>query len=188
MHASRASRRRILGAPWNWSSTTLDLNIYLVGLPGLYAGSAPTDSDFQDVHDETETSLGQAGVEFGEIRYFDVPADVEEEHPVIQSPGDAQDLAGHSLEPDSSDAEPMGVNVFVVEQFSMSNRGGNLGGSLGIPGAAGLHGSGLNGVVRSRPVVRGSIAGGVVGHRRLFEAGSPERAEDYSGATCWGDL
>ena len=65
------------------------------------------------------------------------------QYSVIQGEGDISALAAESVVPGDSEDDVLSANIFITQSFSM---GGALGLSLGIPGAAGWHESGLSGV------------------------------------------
>lgn len=139
--------------------TTIDLNIYLVGVPGLDADNADTHADMQAVINQADDVFAQAGIEIGEVRYFSVPSNVEQNHRIVRSEQDVASLLSHTSEPGDSAEELMSTNVVITEQFSMSGGGGALGVSLGIPGASGLHGTGLSGVAMTGEYI-GQFGGG----------------------------
>lgn len=131
----------ILEAPGN--PNVIDLNIYLVGVPGLDASNAATSGDLQSILGVAETIYDQAGISFGDVRYYEVPSDVEQAYQNVTSEGDIRQLASHSVDPEEDGGSSLSANIFIVRQFGM---GGVLGLSLGIPGVAGLHGTGISGV------------------------------------------
>lgn len=128
--------------------STIDLNIYLVGMDGinLTAANAESHSQLQAMLNETNRLLQNSGISLGTIRYRSVPADVEEEYRVIRSQADVGRLARSSAYPDNSAQGALSANIFIVERFAFSGGGGVLGLSQGIPGAAGLHGTSISGV------------------------------------------
>lgn len=128
------------------SSTALDINLYLVGVPGVDASTADTDSDIQSMIGHTDSILQQVGIELGEVRYYDVPDEAEQQYSIIRSREDVHQLAAYSQTPGDGVQDLRSVNVFLTEQFSMSDGTGAIGMSLGIPGAAALHETAFSGV------------------------------------------
>ncbi len=139
--------------------TTIDLNVYLVGVPGVSPDDAENDINVQNMLDETEDILAQANVEVGEVRFPEVPASAEDNYSIIRSEQDVSELIAYSEDPGDTADELVSANVFITEQFSFSGGGGALGISLGIPGAAGLHGTGISGVAMTGEYL-GTAGGG----------------------------
>ncbi len=131
----------LLEAPGN--PTVIDLNIYVVGLSGINADNAGSNSNLQTVINRAEDIYNQAGISFGDVRFYDVPSEAEQAYSVIQSESDIRQLASYSVNPEDDGGDAISANVFITQSFAM---GGALGLSLGIPGVAGLHGTGISGV------------------------------------------
>lgn len=127
-------------------SPTIDLNIYLVGVPGIDPSNADNNINMQDMLNQVENIYAQAGVQLGEVRFPSVPSQAITNYRIIRSEDDVQGLLAYSEAPGPSADEHVSANIFITEQFSFSSGGGVLGISMGIPGAAALHGSGLSGV------------------------------------------
>lgn len=137
------------------SPSVIDLNIYLVGVPNLDPADAPNELDMQVILSNVEDIVSQAGIQIGEINYPQVPQEAIDDYRIIRSESDVSELLRYS-EPPSGGAV-VSANVFITQQFSMSR--GALGISLGIPGAAGLHGSGISGVAMTGEYI-GQAGGG----------------------------
>ena len=128
-------------------ATTLDLNIYLVGLDGLdlNAENAEEHEDFRQIMDGLDQIFGQIDIEIGEVRYKTVDPDIEESYRIVRDYFDAYDLVGFSEYPDHGIDGALSLNLFFVERFT----DGTVGVAMGIPGAAGVHASLVSGVAIS---------------------------------------
>lgn len=122
---------------------TIDLNVYLVGVPGLDSTTAPNDADLQAVFDQFDAIYAEAGVSIGKIRYYDVTGDDADRYSVLRSEGAVTNLVELTERPGDTMDDVLSVNIFFTEAFAM---GGAIGISLGLPGPAGLHGSHGSGV------------------------------------------
>ncbi|MCB9507209.1 MAG: hypothetical protein H6700_01785 [Myxococcales bacterium] len=122
------------------AGTTLDVNVHLVGVPGFEAPTAASNDHLQAVLDAFAEVLGAAGVELGARRYFDD----DPSRSIIRSEFDAQELVALSAPPGESAAEALSLNVYFVQGFDF---GSVIGISMGLPGAAGLHGTRSSGLV-----------------------------------------
>ncbi len=149
---------------------TIDLNLYLVGIPGLSAATAATDADFAEVLEELGRVYGQAGVRVGDVRYLDVSGDVAERFTVIRDQDEVYELVKLSRQPGPMLDELLSVNVFFIQGFG-GEMGGTLGISTGIPGAAGLHGSVASGLVFSASSLGRSSGNRNVGQTLAHEIG-----------------
>ena len=123
---------------------TLDLNIYLVGVPNVTAATAAADPRFAAVLAETSRLYEQVGIELGAVRFFDMDDEANMRFGVLRSAGDVEQLAKLSQPPGNDLDSLLSVNVFFVGEFAMR---GTLGISGGLPGPAGLHGTQGSGVV-----------------------------------------
>jgi hypothetical protein len=124
--------------------TTIDLNVYLVGLNGVDASSAPNDPDFEATMDEFDRIYQQVGLELGEINYIDVTGDAATEYSIVRSQRAVQELVATSTRPSGGYDEALSANLFFVRGMEL---GGAIGVSMGLPGPAGLHGTPASGVV-----------------------------------------
>jgi hypothetical protein len=125
--------------------TQIDMNIYLVGVPGLSAESAPSDPDIQAMLDTFDEIYASTGVQLGEVRYFDITGEDQERFEVLRSEGDLDRLLSLSALPGDDLDDALSVNIFFVRSLAVG--GGAIGISLGLPGPAGLHGTGASGVI-----------------------------------------
>lgn len=141
------------------SSSVIDLNVYLVGLPGVTAASAPDDESFIELFDAFGGIYEQAGVELGEIRFIDPPQDVVDTYQIIRSQGAAEALVVETDVPGDTLDDALSMNVFFTRAFSFQNGQGVLGISMGLPGAAGLHGTRSSGVAFTGEYMGGNIPG-----------------------------
>ena len=126
----------------------VDMNFYFVGAAGLDSETAPTDRDFQEMLEQFDLAYAQAGVQLGDLRYFDVIGDVEERFRIIRDQDEVFELVQLSRQPGEARDDLLRVNVFFNEGFA-GRMGGVLGVSAGIPGAMGLHGAEATGLVFS---------------------------------------
>ncbi|MFW5967958.1 MAG: hypothetical protein ACOCV2_10585 [Persicimonas sp.] len=132
--------------------TTVDLNVYLVGVPGIDADSASDNEDMQVVLDGFEEIYEQADVEIGEIEFRDIEGDDREAYRVVRSEEELSELVALSERPEGGEDAALSANVFFVESMQLDSgfggvQSGAIGISLGLPGPAGLHGTSSSGVV-----------------------------------------
>ena len=150
------------------NSTIIDLNLYLVGLPGISASNAATNSNLQAVIMRAQNIYNQAGISFGDVRYYDVPSDVEQAYQDIHSESDIRQLVSNSVNPEDDGGSAISANIFITRSFQM---GGALGLSLGIPGVAGLHGTGISGVAMTGEYIGSSQGNSLTGNVLAHELG-----------------
>ncbi|MFT6627931.1 MAG: hypothetical protein ACJA1R_001191, partial [Flavobacteriales bacterium] len=143
--------------------TTIDLNVFLVGVPGVTAANVERDGDFQDVFETFDDIYGGAGVSIGTIRYYDAPASVEDAYSIIRSQDDLEELVATSSLPGPSLQETVSMNVFFTQSFVFEDGSGVLGISAGLPGAAGLHGTRSSGVAFTSEFIGTRFADGTDG-------------------------
>jgi hypothetical protein len=136
---------------------TLDLNIYLVGVPGVYAAIAEGDINLRGMINEMDNIFETVGVQIGEVRYFDPDDETLEAFQIIKGDSDVMDLAATSIEPGETLNEQLSMNIFLTAGFDM---GGAIGVSPGLPGPAGLHGTTGSGVVATGASL-GSASGNI---------------------------
>lgn len=146
--------------------TTIDFNIYLLGLDGINLNSANAAGHphMQSMLSHVEGLLQQSNISLGEVRFPSLPSSVEEQYRIIRSQGDVGRLASNSAYPNSTVDGALSANIFIVERFAFSGGGGVLGLSQGIPGAAGLHGTSISGVALTGEYLGYSLGGGVNGN------------------------
>ncbi len=146
----------------------IDLNVYLVGVPGLNADQAQGDRQLQRALDRFEDVYSQAGVRLGATRYIDLDEDLAAFHSTVRSQEQAFQLVSLSESPGETVDDKLSVNVFFIRAFSMGG-GGVLGISAGLPGAVGVHGTRASGLVfsavtRENPDLLGQVLAHEVGH------------------------
>lgn len=129
--------------------TKLELNMYFVGVPGVSAASAASDSDIQAIMRVMKQIYGSMDVEVSVKDYIDVSSDVAGSYGIIRDFYDVFNLVATSTSPGETTSDALSVNVFLIQDFSISDAPGLLGVSTGIPGMAGLHGSSGSGLVFS---------------------------------------
>lgn len=149
----------------------LDLNIYLVGIPGLNADTAANDEDFQGVIAELQRVYAQAGIAVGRVRFLDVEGEVADRFTVIREQSEVYELVKLSRQPGPDLADLLSVNVFFIRGFAGTEMGGTLGISSGIPGAGGLHGSASSGLVFSSSSLGSRDGNRYVGQTLAHEIG-----------------
>ena len=119
----------------------IDFNIYLVGVPGVTAATAPDDANFVRLLGIVDDILSPSGVQVGTVRYFDVPDDVADRYAIIRDGEDVQDLAIRTVSPGPEVSDALSLNVFFTQGFSFRDAAGVIGISSGLPGLAGMHGT-----------------------------------------------
>lgn len=125
----------------------IDLNIYLVDVPGVTAASAPTDARFVQLMERVNQIFGTQQIELGDIRYLDVSEEVADYYGIIRGDRDVQELSLlTTIQGDGGEAEARRLNVFFTRGFNFRGARGVIGISMGIPGTAGLHGTAASGV------------------------------------------
>jgi hypothetical protein len=130
--------------------TTIDFNVYLVGVPGIDAAAAAEDPDMQETLQWFENIYAQAGIELDDVDFHDVTGDDAEAYQVIRTEGDLQYLVSLSEIPEGGYDDALSANIFFVQSMQLGGGGGGggaIGISEGLPGAAGLHGTPSSGVV-----------------------------------------
>ena len=126
--------------------TTLDLNLFFVGLDGLDATTAPEHQGFQQILTNVEAIYTAAGIRFGAKNYIDVTGDDADKFAVI----DSIDGAGSELRQlfALSGGHPEGaLNFFFVRDIGGGDAGFQLLGLAGgVPGPPGVNGTNRSGV------------------------------------------
>lgn len=151
--------------------TRIDLNVYLVGLPGLGPAEAPRHAGLQAVLGRFEAIYGTAGVSLGTVRYRGLSPEAEARFAIIRSTADAAAVLEHTEVPGPTADDALSLNVVFTQAFAFGNTG-TLGISLGLPGPAGLHGTRASGVV---------FTGEFIGQRFRDGAGQETDGNDYTG-------
>lgn len=125
--------------------TTIDLNIYLVGVPNITAAQAPTNTNLQATLAAFSNIYTAANISLGTVRYFDITGADAQSYRVIRTEDDISELVALSQVPGQTADDALSLNVFFVRNISLG--GGTIGISQGLPGPAGIHGTGASGVV-----------------------------------------
>jgi hypothetical protein len=135
----------------------IDLNLFFVGVPGLDAARAQTDTRFQQIFNQVKDIWGKVGITLGNVSYLDAsPADAAQ-----FSDLDENDL-GALMTRSKNAARDNAMNVFFVNSISGGTLAGYviLGVSAGLPGAPirGTSASGLAVTMADFPQGLGQIA------------------------------
>lgn len=125
---------------------TIDINFYFTDTDGLNALRATSDPSFQRVLDRVRQIYAQRGLKLGTLRYADVPREVAASYRYIRDTEDAFALTSWGRAAGASREALLSVDVFLVESM-LVNTTRVLGLSSGIPGAPGLHGNPMNGLI-----------------------------------------
>ncbi|MEZ4460998.1 MAG: M12 family metallo-peptidase [bacterium] len=128
--------------------TTLDINLYFVGT-SVTASAAQSNNNVRQVVDVVKRIYASMGVTANVSNYFDATETVSAKYGILRDFNDVYNLVATSTPPGTTPAENLSVNVFLIEDFNISEAPGLLGVSTGIPGMAGLHGSSGSGLVFS---------------------------------------
>lgn len=127
---------------------TLDVNLYFVGT-AINATQAKTSSDVAAVMRVVTSIYSKMGITARVANYFDADASVAQQYRILRDFYDIFNLVATSRTPGTTQDENLSVNVFLIEDFNISEAPGLLGVSTGIPGMAGLHGNSGSGLVFS---------------------------------------
>jgi len=141
------------------SGTTIDLNVWLVGVEGVDAASAPSSPEFRELFDTFDEIYAQAGVQIGERRFIDASEEVSARYSIIRSQAEVEALVQTTVLPSPERDGALSLNVFFVRGFSFGGGSGAIGISMGLPGAAGLHGSRSSGVAFTTEFMGEAIPG-----------------------------
>jgi hypothetical protein len=124
----------------------IDLNLYFVGIQGINASNAVSDRDMREVLERLNALYRQVGIEIGEVRYLDADEEAAQRYAVIRDELDLSRLMAYGKAEDSTLRAHLSVDVFLVRDILLSG-GAVIGSAGGVPGAAGMHGNGNNGLV-----------------------------------------
>ncbi len=129
--------------------TTLYLNIYLIGIDGVSAATASSNSNLEEVVANVTSIYRKMGIRAEVSNYIDAEKSVSDSYSTIRDFNDIYNLVATSTATGSTKEDVLSVNVFLIRDFNISEAPGILGISTGIPGMAGLHGSSGSGLVFS---------------------------------------
>jgi hypothetical protein len=136
----------------------IDVNLFFVGVPGLDAGSAPTDARFQQVFGQVKSTWSQVGISVGTVNYIDLGAADAAQFSDL----DVNDLGTLMTRSKNPAAKDGAMNVFFVHTINGDILAGYiiLGISAGLPGAPirGTAASGLAVTMADFPQGLGQIA------------------------------
>jgi hypothetical protein len=127
--------------PKSAPGTTIDVNFYLAGVPGVTASSAPNDRDFQDMIAAMGRIYDGADINMGAINYRDLSATDTQRYRILRDFNDVFRLVATSEDPTTFGGDRVSVNVFLIEDFNIPEVPGLLGISPGLPGVSGFHGT-----------------------------------------------
>ena len=117
----------------------IDVNFYLVGVPGVDAGNPLSNGNFSTMLDSVKTIFGNAGVSVGTTRFPQLSSSDVQKYSVIRDFNDVFRLTALSEDPGPTANERLSVNVFLILDFAIPEVPGLLGISPGVPGASGVH-------------------------------------------------
>lgn len=166
----------------------LDVNFYLVGIPGLSASNAANHRSLSTALETMKRMYAGAAVNIREVRYLELSSADTERFRIIRSINDIFALAGKSTAPGSSRSERLSVNVFLIQGFAVPQSPGLLGLSLGIPGVPGSHGNTGAGLVFTSEYLDSDPSG--IGQTLAHEIGHfvGLRHTSEHGGTSWDPL
>ena len=118
---------------------TIDINFYLVGVPGVNASNAASNNNFNAMLNAVKTIYSNAQVNIGTVRYMSLSSSDESKYSVIRDFNDIFRLTALSKSPGSSSSDQLSVNVFLILDFAIPEVPGLLGVSPGVPGTSGVH-------------------------------------------------
>jgi hypothetical protein len=143
---SRAGEVCYYVIPQMQEGTKLSLNLYFVGVQGVSASTASNDRDIQAMVSMMKGIYSKMGITVEVANYYDANSTVTQNYSIIRDFYDVFNLVATSQAPEGG---PYSVNVFLINDFNVSDAPGLLGISTGIPGMAALHGSSGSGLVFS---------------------------------------
>lgn len=150
--------------------TRVDVNFYLVGVSGVSASNAESNSNMQTMVRAVETIYGKAGITLGTVRYKELGSSDTSRFQVIRDFNEVFALVQKSTDPGSTRDDLLSVNVFLIRDFNIPEVPGLLGVSPGLPGVSGYHGSLGTGLVfssvnlRNAPSDLGQTMAHEIGH------------------------
>lgn len=149
---------------------TLDVNFYVVGVPGVSASNPEGNSDIQAMLAAMRRIYDEANIELGTIRWLQLSSTDIERYTVIRDFNDVFRLVALSEDPGPSTDDRLSINVFLIREFDIPEISGTLLGiSPGLPGISGFHGTEGAGLIFSS--VNLSDGGADLGQTMAHEIG-----------------
>lgn len=134
--------------PSNPQAARLDLNIHIFGIPGIDASNAQANADVQEVLDGVNTIFEKAGIQLGDVRFYDPDRESLERYQIVRGFPDLRKISALGQPRGPSLDEHLSVDVFWVEDILVGQTSGLiLGLSAGVPGPPGMHGNANNGLI-----------------------------------------
>ncbi len=124
----------------------LDVDVHLVGLPGLNSEAAASDPRLGRIWRQVRDIFESQGLTIGELRYHDVSAADAARFAVLRSHGDFAALMTRAR---WTRADDRGAHLFLVRSFMYDDGTGPVGLSGALPGPVGLGGHQAAGVAVS---------------------------------------
>lgn len=141
----------------------IDLDIYIVGLAGVTAASAPTDARVRGILSRASGLLEPAAIRFGDIQYRDVSGADSTRLAIIDSTegidAELADLFRRS-EPTTGNR----VAIFLVRSINNDVRGTTLGIAGGVPGPSLMHGTMHSGIAIAFEAGDSTVIGHTLAH------------------------
>lgn len=129
--------------------TQLDITIYLVGVRGVTAATAPSNSNMQAVVKTMQSIYSSLGITARVATYVDPSKATLDNYSIVRDFNDIFTLVATSEAQGTTREDSLAVNVFLINDFAVSEAPGLLGVSAGLPGMAGMHGNSGSGLVFS---------------------------------------
>lgn len=129
--------------------TKLDVTIYLVGVRGVTAATAPSNTSMQAVVRTMQSIYSSLGVTARVANYVDPSQATLDNYSLLRDFNDIFSLVATSQAQGTTSDDALAVNVFLINDFAVSEAPGLLGVSAGLPGMAGMHGNSGSGLVFS---------------------------------------
>jgi hypothetical protein len=174
----------------------LNINCFLVGLPGLSANNAATHPEFQASLERVKLIYAQAGIIFGKVSYIDILGDDAAEFTVINSVSGVKSELNRMFQL-SAKAPSRALNLFFVQEIQYAmDKFTILGIAGGAPGAGSLHGTEASGVAvtvanfsrsaENNGHVIAHEGGHYLGLKHVSESHGQEHDQIADTAECWG--
>lgn len=135
--------------PQTKEGTTLRINMHIVGVSGLLAANAGSNKDIEQMMRAMRDIYSKLGVSIEIADIIDASKTVADTYRIVRDFNDVFGLVATSTPKNNGIDSNLAINVFLIEDFNISDTPGLLGVSTGIPGMAGLHGTSGSGLVFS---------------------------------------